>query len=106
MPVVLCTSGVCKEPPNPASLGTHPNKYCYRRECRDRGVTLGHIRPTGGGGAKRPAAGPSGAPRAEPMDRDYDERPTFGISKLYKIHAIYGIRFLPSLARLRRTPIF
>ena len=101
-PVALCTSGVCKEPRNPGKCGSAPNKYCYRRDCYAKGVERGHIRPAVG---KRPAvASSSAAPFPDGMERDGDgerERPSFGVAKLYEIHAIYGWRLrAASLPRL------
>ena len=104
-PVTLCTSGVCKDPRNPGKCGSAPNKYCYRRDCYAKGVERGHIRPAVG---KRPAvASSSAAPFPDGMERDGDgerERPSFGVAKLYEIHAIYGWRLrAASLPRLCAT---
>ena len=99
---ITCASFYPRKEVNKGPLGEAPNKYCYRARCHQEGIRRGHVksskrpaeRPAGGGcGGCGGGGGGSGFP-PEPMmmGRDFPPAQVYGVSKLYKIHAIYGFR--------------
>ena len=79
-------------------LGDAPNKYCYRKKCYDTGVERGHIHPREGGAPTPIGGGGSGSrgggPEPMTMGRDAAPAMLYGAAQLYKIHSVYGFRYV------------
>ena len=74
----------------PALLGKKPNKYCYRVECKQAGVTAGHIVPAG---ARRAGGDAAAVLQPVQMRGDADAQARSAEAEVFEIKETLGIRY-------------
>ena len=77
----------------PALLGKKPNKYCYRVECKQAGVTAGHIVPAG---ARRAGGDAAAVLQPVQMRGDADAQARSAEAEVFEIKETLGIRYAPT----------
>jgi hypothetical protein len=75
---------------NPGRLGNGANRYCYRKRCKEAGVSAGHVVSQTGSAAPGGHAPGSSSPGSSSMHREHVFHTS--TAKLAEIFQIYGFR--------------